>query len=141
MVSFAWRNLMTRPLRTALALVGLSVPILGVMGLFSLSGGLRNLIGDSVIVSRWHHMERYGYPTPTVHRDEALSVVHAGLEPLRVFSRGRFGAWKYEVSNQDHSFMQGVELADRLMGAGDEPTLTTPALVNGGAFLRSKSAR
>ena len=29
MVSFAWRNLLTRPLRTALALVGLSVPILG----------------------------------------------------------------------------------------------------------------
>ena len=48
MVSFAWRNLLTRPLRTALALVGLSVPILGVMGLFSLSGGLRNLIGDTL---------------------------------------------------------------------------------------------
>lgn len=45
---FAWRNLLTRPLRTALALIGLSIPILGVMGLFSLSGGLRNMVGDTL---------------------------------------------------------------------------------------------
>ena len=34
MGQFAWLNLLTRPLRTFLALVGLSVPILGVLGLF-----------------------------------------------------------------------------------------------------------
>jgi putative ABC transport system permease protein len=45
---FAWRNLLTRPLRTALALVGLSIPILGVLGLFSVSGGLRHLVGDTL---------------------------------------------------------------------------------------------
>jgi putative ABC transport system permease protein len=45
---FAWRNLLTRPVRTALALTGLSIPILGVMGLFSLSGGLRNMVGDTL---------------------------------------------------------------------------------------------
>ncbi|CAN5668716.1 ABC transporter permease [soil metagenome] len=45
---FAWQNLLTRPLRTVLALVGLSIPILGVLGLFSLSGGLRNLVGDTL---------------------------------------------------------------------------------------------
>ena len=32
---FAWRNLLTRPIRTILALVGLSIPVLGVLGLFS----------------------------------------------------------------------------------------------------------
>jgi protoporphyrinogen oxidase len=94
------------------------------------------LIGHSTIVSRWHHFERYGYPTPSLGRKAALSVIHAGLEPLRVFSRGRFGAWTYEVSNQDHSFMQGVELADRLTGVGEEHTLPRPDYVNGGAFLR-----
>ena len=31
---FAWRNLLTRPIRTFLALVGLSIPVLGVLGLF-----------------------------------------------------------------------------------------------------------
>ncbi len=45
---FAWRNLLTRPMRTILALVGLSIPILGVLGLFSLSNGLRDLVGDTL---------------------------------------------------------------------------------------------
>jgi putative ABC transport system permease protein len=45
---FAWRNLLTRPLRTTLALIGLSIPILGVMGLFSLSRGLRDMVGDTL---------------------------------------------------------------------------------------------
>lgn len=45
---FAWRNLLTRPMRTILALVGLSIPILGVIGLFSLSGAMRQLVGDTL---------------------------------------------------------------------------------------------
>jgi putative ABC transport system permease protein len=45
---FAWRNLLTRPLRTILALIGLSVPILGVMGLYSVSDGMRNLVVDTL---------------------------------------------------------------------------------------------
>src|ERR1700737_1052827 len=48
MWTFARRNLMTRPLRTTLGLVGLSIPILGVLGLFSLSGGMRNLVADTL---------------------------------------------------------------------------------------------
>src|ERR1700722_11106479 len=48
MGSFAWRNLLTRPMRTVLALVGLSIPILGVLGLFCLSNGLRDLVGDTL---------------------------------------------------------------------------------------------
>ena len=45
---FALRNLMTRPLRTILALVGLSIPVLGVLGLFSLSNGLRELLDNTL---------------------------------------------------------------------------------------------
>jgi putative ABC transport system permease protein len=45
---FAWRNLLTRPIRTFLALVGLSIPVLGVLGLFALSDSLRNLVGDTL---------------------------------------------------------------------------------------------
>ena len=61
---FAWRNLATRPLRTILALVGLSIPILGVLGLFSLSGGLRNLVGDTLSRIQGVVVLREGQPSP-----------------------------------------------------------------------------
>ena len=96
------------------------------------------LIGsEAEVVSRWHHREEFGYPTPFVGRDEVLDVIQGELERMRIYSRGRFGAWKYEVSNQDHSFMQGVELADRLMGMGEEHTVVDPDRANSGVFLRA----
>ena len=61
------------------------------------------------------------------------------LEARGVYSRGRFGAWKYEVSNQDHSFMQGVEVVNRLAGTGDEPTIDRPNYANSGVFLKAAS--
>jgi putative ABC transport system permease protein len=61
---FAWRNLMTRPLRTVLALIGLSVPILGVMGLFSLSTGLRNMVGDTLSQVEGVMVVRENSPSP-----------------------------------------------------------------------------
>jgi putative ABC transport system permease protein len=64
MWSFAWSNLLTRPLRTILALVGLSVPILGVLGLFSLSGGLRNLVGDTLSQIQGVMVLRENAPSP-----------------------------------------------------------------------------
>lgn len=75
---FAWRNLLTRPLRTALALVGLSIPILGVIGLFSLSGGLRNLVGDTLGKIQGVMVMRDNVPSPP------LSVLPANYaEKLR----------------------------------------------------------
>ncbi|MFN7972036.1 MAG: FAD-dependent oxidoreductase [Acidobacteriota bacterium] len=92
--------------------------------------------GASEVVSRWHRREEHGYPTPFVGRDRVLSRIRPALETHGVYARGRFGAWLYEVSNQDHSFMQGVELVDRLTGAGDEPTIRRPDAVNAGLFAR-----
>lgn len=65
-------------------------------------------------IDRWTMMSRYGYPTPTLDRDSIVDPVIAVLEANGIASRGRFGLWKYEVSNQDHTFMQGVEWADTL---------------------------
>ena len=90
---------------------------------------------DTTVLSRWHHREEYGYPTPFLGRDELLSALRPVLEARRIFSRGRFGGWKYEVSNQDHSFMQGVELVDRLVFGEPEVTLDTPDVANSGWFL------
>ena len=93
-----------------------------------LATGLIESAGD--IVDTWHYRAGYGYPTPSLERDEALGVLLPDLDSRAIFSRGRFGAWKYEVSNQDHSLMQGVELVDALTGAGREVTLHDPGFVN-----------
>jgi protoporphyrinogen oxidase len=77
---------------------------------------------DSVIVTRFHRRLDYGYPTPWLRRDEVLDEVNAELQKLGILSRGRFGAWKYEVSNQDHSLMQGVEAVDHLRFGAEERT-------------------
>ena len=65
---FAWRNLLTRPLRTFLALIGLSIPILGVIGLFSLTGGLRSLVGDTLSKIQGVMVMRENVPSPVLSR-------------------------------------------------------------------------
>lgn len=72
------------------------------------------------IVSTFTMVVPYAYPVPTSGRDKALETIHTYLESRDMYSRGRFGAWKYEVGNTDHSFMQGKELVDRLFGTGRE---------------------
>jgi protoporphyrinogen oxidase len=82
------------------------------------------------IASRWKFSARYAYPTPSLHRDDILREVHPVLEALDIYSRGRFGGWKYEVSNQDHSLMQGVEWANRLVLGVPEITYPRPDVAN-----------
>ncbi len=84
----------------------------------------------STIVSRFHHFEPYGYPTPSLNRDSILKAVLPKLENYGIYSRGRFGGWKYEVSNQDHSFMQGVEWVDKMELGAKETTYFKPNMIN-----------
>ena len=79
-------------------------------------------VARTAIVSRWHRRLEHGYPTPWLGRDAILAEADAALQGIAILSRGRFGAWKYEVSNQDHSFMQGVEAVDRILCGAGEPT-------------------
>lgn len=81
-------------------------------------------------VSVWVFTSTYGYPTPTLGRDAFLHKILPLLEGKNIFSRGRFGAWKYEVSNQDHTFMQGVEWSNRMILGQDEITVYNPREVN-----------
>jgi protoporphyrinogen oxidase len=87
-------------------------------------------IHDSQVHHTWHTRLPYGYPVPSLRRDRALDVIHSTLELRDVYSRGRFGAWKYEVSNQDHSLAQGVEVVDALTAGAEETTLRHPDVVN-----------
>ena len=74
----------------------------------------------------------YGYPVPTLDRDDVLAEILPQLDALGISSRGRFGGWKYEVANMDHSLMQGVECANRLLRDEPEITLFQPSVVNAG---------
>ncbi|MEL7237890.1 MAG: FAD-dependent oxidoreductase [Planctomycetota bacterium] len=74
------------------------------------------------IVSTWVKRVDYSYPTPSVERDDILAKVIPWLESHGIYSRGRFGLWKYEVSNTDHSVMQGVEVVDRILLGKEEQT-------------------
>lgn len=68
----------------------------------------------------------YFYPVPTLTRDRALAEIQPFLIAHEVYSRGRFGAWKYEISNMDHSVMQGVEVVDWLLLGKPERTWEAP---------------
>jgi protoporphyrinogen oxidase len=82
------------------------------------------------VVSEFLLSMEYGYPTPSTDRDTLLKPLHPWLEVQDIYSRGRFGAWKYEVSNQDHSLMQGVEWVNHLVLDVPETTLKFPGTAN-----------
>ncbi len=91
-------------------------------------GGLRRvgaLHRHDHVANVWHHVAIRSYPVPTLERDAALAVIESWLADLGIASRGRFGAWRYEIGNMDHSCMQGVEWANRLV-TGAEETVWTP---------------
>ncbi|MHC1788229.1 protoporphyrinogen/coproporphyrinogen oxidase [Solidesulfovibrio sp.] len=73
----------------------------------------------------WEMRVEYAYPIPCLDRDAALAVLQPALEALGIQSRGRFGGWKYEVGNMDHSFMQGVQWAERMV-TGRPETVYVP---------------
>jgi protoporphyrinogen oxidase len=77
---------------------------------------------DEKIISRELMHVPYSYPVPTLGRDAALEIIQPWLMSQNVFSRGRFGAWRYEIGNTDHSVMMGVELADHLVSGNEETT-------------------
>jgi len=88
------------------------------------------LAEDAVVVSKWHKRLAQGYPTPFIGRNELLMQVQPTLAKHNVLSRGRFGGWKYEVANQDHSMMQGVEAVEAALGLNEEITYWNPNAVN-----------
>jgi protoporphyrinogen oxidase len=53
----------------------------------------------------------YAYPVPTRERDRALRTIHPWLLELGIYSRGRFGSWRYELGNMDHAVKMGIDVA------------------------------
>ena len=77
---FAIQNLVSRPLRSLLALAGLSVAIAGMVGLFSVAEGIDRMVTD------------------TFSRIPGLAMMQAGA-PLPLFSRMP-AAWAEEIEQR-----------------------------------------
>jgi protoporphyrinogen oxidase len=75
------------------------------------------------------HVERidYAYPVPTLGRDQALDVIQPWLADRRIFSRGRFGSWRYEIGNMDHAVKMGIDVARRLITGTPEELWLKPS--------------
>ncbi len=97
------------------------------------SAVLVNLLAkESEIVSLCYKQLEKGYPTPHLDRDNVLKEALPYLQSHDIYNRGRFGSWKYEVANQDHSFLLGVEAMDCIIREGEEEiTLFQPHKING----------
>ena len=91
------------------------------------------IVDRNAVCSVVHRRLNQGYPTPFLGRDGVVDPMLRAFEAVGIFSRGRVGAWKYEVANQDHSFAQGYECVERLAAGGGsewEPTLFDAEAVN-----------
>lgn len=68
------------------------------------------------------HVEQidYAYPVPTLGRDRALAEIQPWLMERGIYSRGRFGSWRYEIGNMDHAVKMGIDVAARILRAGEE---------------------
>jgi protoporphyrinogen oxidase len=62
----------------------------------------------------------YAYPVPALDRDDALRCIQPYLMKHGIYSRGRFGAWLYEIGNMDHSFKQGIDVIDHIVNRNEE---------------------
>jgi len=75
------------------------------------------------IISRYHRVVAYSYPIPTLSRDRALVILQPALMQQGVYSRGRFGAWRYEIGNMDHSVVMGAEAVNHILAGEEEIVL------------------
>ncbi len=64
------------------------------------------VLPEDEIVSTYLRRFGQGYPTPSLERDGVLEQALPYLQTKDILSRGRFGAWKYEVGNQDHRYVK-----------------------------------
>ena len=77
--------------------------------------GLMQESDRDLIVTTWLCSPDMSYPVPSVGRDAALGTIQPWLRSQDIWSRGRFGAWLYEIGNMDHSAMQGVEFVNNVL--------------------------
>jgi protoporphyrinogen oxidase len=84
-----------------------------------------DLLDEDVPIASLHTIDvEYAYPIPTLDRDKALAVLQPWLMERDIYSRGRFGSWRYEIGNMDHAAKMGIDVA-RLLVEGRPEELWT----------------
>ncbi len=91
MLHFAWQNLITRPTRTLLAVIGLTIPIVAILGLFSLTHGIRTLMGNTLARMNGLMVMRANSPAPVFSDLPATMVDDSARSPDRGSWRRRSG--------------------------------------------------
>ena len=87
MLKFAWRNLINRPVRTILSVLGLSVAIAGMVGLFAISGGIQYLVNKTFEKIPGLLVQQQGAPIPIF--SSLPSAWQAEIEAIARQLRGR----------------------------------------------------
>jgi UDP-galactopyranose mutase len=82
--------------------------------------GLMTEADRDLVVTTWLCSPEMSYPDPSVERDACLGTIQPWLRSQGISSRGRFGAWLYEIGNMDHSAMQGVEFVNQVLDGEPE---------------------
>jgi len=108
---FAFRNLLTRPMRSLLSLLGLTVAIVGMVGLFSVAEGIDEMV----------HKTFKAIP--------GLAVLQPGA-PIPIFSRLP-KAWGDEMAQVDGVHEVNPEIWGRAHVIDDQPVFNPPRFLFG----------
>lgn len=111
MLRFAFRNLTSRPVRSILALLGLTVAIAGMVGLFSIATGIDDTVGK------------------TFSRIPGLAAMQPGA-PIPLFSRLPIG-WADEIAALPGVRTSRIEVWARAQLVEGKPTFSPPRFLFG----------
>ncbi|MAG93202.1 MAG: ABC transporter permease [Planctomycetaceae bacterium] len=117
MLAFAFRNLLSRPLRSLLALLGLTVAIAGMVGLFSVAGGIDAMVSDTFARIPGVVVMQYGAPIPLFSRipssfaEEVKKVAGVAVVNPEIWARANIIEGKRIVAPP--RFLLGTDIESR----------------------------
>jgi putative ABC transport system permease protein len=115
---FAWRNLLSRPLRTTLSVLGLTVAIAGMVGLFSIRGGIDQLVASTFEQIPGLLVQQRGAPMPLFSvlpsswESEIAATPGVAVVTSEILSRVNRIEGKSVISPP--RFLMGVDIPSRL---------------------------
>jgi putative ABC transport system permease protein len=111
MLKFAFRNLLSRPVRSLLSLLGLTVAIVGMVGLFSIAEGLDRMVSS------------------TIDRIPGLVAMQPGA-PIPLFSRVP-AAWGTEIARVEGVHAVSPEIWQRVNAIDGKMIVSPPRFLFG----------